>query len=511
MQEKNMQGKEEMEIDLQRLLGALLDKSLLIGLVAVICALLVFVGTFFLVAPKYQSSVMFYVNNSSLSIGDASVNISSGDISASRGLVKSYIIILKTRETLTEVIDYAGVDRTYGQVKGMIAAEAVDSTEIFQVVVTSTDPQEAEKIATAIAKVLPDRIDTIVDGTSSKVVEAAVVASSPSSPNYTKNAMIGFAVGLLAMIAIIVIKELTDTTIRTEEDINGATNHPLLVTVPDMAAKSKGGYYGYRRSSHYDNTKETDQLQPAMVGSGISFAAAEAYKVLRTKLQFSFADERTNRIIGVSSAVASEGKSLTAVNLAHSMSQLGKKVLLIDCDMRCPTVHQKLPVKKAPGLSDYLSGQVAANLIIQPCGMESDGNAFHVISAGRIPPNPVELLSSKKMEKTLEALRESYDYIILDLPPVGEVGDALAVAKQTDGMLLLVRQGVCSRPALNAAARQFEFIDAKILGIVYNCVPEDNAGYKKNYYKKYGKGYYRRYKYAASQAKSELKDTAKEG
>ena len=150
MDEKNLKNQnDEIEIDLSRLIAALLDKSVLIGIVAVVCAVLTFLGTYFFVTPLYQSKAKFYVNNSSLSsLGEAALSsISSADISASRGLVKTYIVILNTRETINDVIDYAGVDRTYGQVKGMITAEAVNGTEVFEVVVTSPDPDEAEKLA----------------------------------------------------------------------------------------------------------------------------------------------------------------------------------------------------------------------------------------------------------------------------------------------------------------------------------------------------------------------------
>ena len=121
------------------------------------------------------------------------------------------------------------------------------------------------------------------------------------------------------------------------------------------------------------------------------------------------------------------------------------------------------------------------------CGLTENERAFHVISAGRNPPNPMELLSSTRMEQMLALLRRNYDYIILDLPPVGEVGDALAVAKMTDGMLRVVRQNYCNRLALGAAIRQFAFVDSRILGIVYNCTDEGGNGYSRKYYKKYGK------------------------
>ena len=493
MDEKTIHNDDEIEIDLQRLIGVLLNKAWLIGLVAIVCAVVTFLGTFFFITPEYQSAAMFYVNNNSVSLGEASLSITSSDISASKSLVNSYIVILNTRESLNDVIDYAGVDRTYGQVKNMISAEAVDATEIFQVVVTSTDPQEAEQIADAIAYILPKRISSIIEGTSAKVVDSAVLPSKPSSPSYTKNTIMGFLIGLVLMAAIIVIREMMDITIRTEEDIAQSCKHPVLTAVPDMEVSAKGGYYyGYGNQKNA-KAKPKSGKQPDLVGGNISFAAAEAYKLLRTKLQFSFADGKESHIVGISSAMAGEGKSLTSVNLAYSASQLGKQVLLIDCDMRRPSLAERLHIQKTPGLSDFLTGQISASELIQVCGIKESASGFHVISAGRLPPNPMELLSSARMEKMLALLRNKYDYIILDLPPVGEVGDALAAAPLADGMLLVVRQNYCDRIVLNHTVRQFEFVDAKILGVVYNCTTEEGGAYGKKYYKRYYKKYDRGY------------------
>ena len=486
MDDKTLEKNDEIEIDLSRLFGALVNKGWLIGLVAVVCAVLCLLGTIFFITPTYESSAMFYVNNNSFSLGEASLSITSADISASRGLVKSYIVILNTRETMNDVIDYAGVDRTYRELTQMITAEAVDSTEIFRVTVTSPDPVEADQIADAIAYILPKRIAGIIEGTSAKVVDSSVVAAKPSSPSYTKNTLIGFALGLALMVAVISLKEIMSITIRNEEDIAQVSRHPVLAAVPDMEASSKGGYYyGYGQKKPAVKGGKTE-----LVGGNISFAAAEAYKLLRTKLQFSFADEGGCRVIGLSSALTGEGKSLSAVNLAFTLSQLGKRVVLVDCDMRRPSLSEKLPIQKTPGLSDFLAGQAQADNLIQLCGLKDDERAFHAISSGRTPPNPMELLSSARMEKMLTVLRGNYDYILLDLPPVGEVGDALAVAKVTDGMLVVVRQDYCDRIALNAAIRQFEFVDAKILGLVFNCTTEEGNGYGKKYYKKYYKSSY---------------------
>ena len=506
MIQKRMKEENEIEIDLGRVFRALIGRAWVIMLVSVVCAALALGYTRFFVTPLYKSSAMFYVNNNSLSIGNASVSISSSDLVTSRGLVDSYIVILNTRETINEVIEHAGSDRSYGEVLGMISASAVNETEIFSVTVTSPDPAEAELLANAIADILPGRIATIIDGTSAKIVDTAVIPTGPSSPSFSRNILLGFLLGFLLSAGLVVVREIFDTVIRSNEDISEICDHPVLASVPDMTAGGKGGYdYSYDREDK--NKKSTAGRKHALFGKNVSFSTGEAYKLLRTKLQFSFADDRSCHVLGISSSLSGEGKSLTSINLAYTLSQLGKKVILLDCDMRRPTLAEKLSISKKPGLSSCLTGQVQLGELIQNCGLEGEETAFHVISAGQNPPNPVELLSSARMTNVLATLKSNYDYIILDLPPVGEVSDAMAVAKQTDGILLVVRQDACDRNALADTVRQFEFIDARILGLVFNCVRDQGNGYYKKYYKRYRYGYYRR-RYGYYRSSRSEKDSA---
>lgn len=488
MDEKMNNNNEEVEVDLGRLLQAVWRRIWLVALAAVLTTAIALVGTLMFVTPQYQSSAKFYVNNGSFDLGD--IGLSAGDLSASKGLVNTYIVILQTRETLNDVIDYAGVDMTYKELRGIVSAASVSDTEIFEVTVTHPDPVTAERLANAIAYVLPKRIDTIVEGTSAKVAEAAVMATSPSSPDYVQNAIVGLLVGVVLAMAGIIIRELVDVTVRAEEDIARVCSHPVLAAVPDMTAPVKGGHY---QRTGYGNRKQPadTQQEPKLIGNDISFAASEAYKLLRTKLQYSFADESNSRVIGIASALTGEGKSLTAINLAHSLAQLDKKVLLVDCDMRRPSLATKLPISKRPGLSGYLTSQNHLDELVQDCGIEGDEYAFKVIASGQNPPNPVELLSSARMKRLITKLRDAYDYIILDLPPVSEVSDALAVAKMVDGILLVVRQHYCQRPALSTANRQFAFVDGRILGVVYNCTNDDSNRY--GYYKRYYRKQYGRY------------------
>lgn len=521
MSEQTAKKEKNAEIGFNRIFAALWHKMWLIVLIAVLCAVVTFLAVYYFVTPMYQASAMFYVNNSDFSVGDTMLNISAGDITAAKDLVKSYIVILNTRTSLNEVIDYAGVDITSTELRKMISAESVESTEIFEVVVTSADPELAEKLANAIAYILPMRIDSIIEGTSARIVDAAVTPTKPSSPNYINSTVVGFLIGFVLMIAVAILQEVFDVTIRTEEDMAMVCKHPVLASVPDMAAPGKGSYYYYgygsKRRGTQSKTSAGHSQAPVLFGGKISFAASEAYKLLRTKLQFSFTDERESRVIGLSSALSGEGKSLSAVNLAYTLSQLDKKVLLIDCDMRRPTLADKLGVRKLPGLSGYLTGHHTLEEMVQYCNLKHEETAFQVITAGQNPPNPIELLSSGKMTKFLNLLRQQFDYIILDLPPVGEVSDALAVAKETDGMLLVVRQNYCDRVVLKETVQQFDFIGARILGVVYNCTTENSGRYGKGYYKRYYRRYYKSYygragkRYEGAYMKKTVENNGKEG
>lgn len=497
MDDNMIEKNEDLGVDLQRIFAAILKRAGLVIVISVLCAALSFAATFYLVTPQYQSSAMFYVNNNSFSVGDTTLSLSSGDLSTSRNLVESYIVILKTNESLDAIRDHAGVQRSYGQLKQMISAAAVNETEIFRVTVTSPDPKEAQILADAIAEVLPERISSIIEGTSAKVVDQAMLPGSPSSPSYTTNTMIGFMLGFMLMVAVIVLREIFDVTVRSEEDVATRFAHPILASVPDMMDHSKGGYYygGTHKKKKRDknHNKEMD-----MVGDEIPFAAAEAYKLLRTKVQYSFADGKDCHVIGVSSALAGEGKSTTSVNLACALAQLNKKVLLIDCDLRRPSVAEKLGMTQEHGLSSFLTKQSNVDQIVQHYKLKNNVS-FMVIPAGPIPPNPTELLSSSRMEMFIEAYSQKIDYIILDLPPVVEVSDALVASKLTNGVLLAVRQNYCNRIVLEDTVRQFEFVQGRILGFLMTCATEASSGYGKSYYKRYYRRYGRYYrKYAKS-------------
>lgn len=219
------------------------------------------------------------------------------------------------------------------------------------------------------------------------------------------------------------------------------------------------------------------------IGPARPFVMEEAHKRLRTNVFFSFADQKGCRVIGVTSAMAHEGKSTTSINLAYDILQAGKKVLLVDADMRLSKIANTLSLRFSPGLSDLLVGENNGEHLIQ---YASSMKNLSVICCGEIPPNPTELLSSQRMSVLLNTLKESYDYIIIDLPPVCAVSDALIVSKLTDGMIVVVRQDFADRKLLDDAVNQLRFNQARIIGFVMNGTRSENHYYR---YKKYGKKY----------------------
>ena len=232
-------------IDLLRLFKALWRRIWAIILAAVICGGAAFSVAAFLITPTYEASALMYVNNSSFSVGSTSFSISSSEISAAQSLVETYVVILETRSTLEDVIEAADLDYDYETLLGMIEAEAVNSTEIFSITVTSTDPEEAALIANTIAEILPDKISEIVDGSSVRVVDYAVTPVTKAAPSITYFTAAGILIGIVLSAIVIIILELSDDVIHSEDYLTQTYDVPILASIPDLSAKSKNGYYRY--------------------------------------------------------------------------------------------------------------------------------------------------------------------------------------------------------------------------------------------------------------------------
>lgn len=255
-----------------------------------------------------------------------------------------------------------------------------------------------------------------------------------------------------------------------------------------MISKKESAYVEeYKQSKSHRPTSVSERRKH--IGKNLGFAASEAYKLLRTNLIFSLTDEAECKVIGVTSALRGEGKSTCSINLAYSLAESGKRVLLMEADMRIPVLAATLHLEDKPGLSHVLAGISSLNEAVMESSLHP---GMLVLTAGEIPPNPSELLSSKRMEQVIEALAPAFEYIIVDLPPVNAVSDGLAVSKLMTGMIVVVRQDYSNQVSLAEAMRRMELLDVKLLGFVLNDAEPPEKRYKKYGYKytngKYGYG-----------------------
>ena len=241
----NTQEQEEY-IDLGHIIGLLWKHVVGILFVGLIFGALLFGFARFFMTPKYEANALFYVNNGSVSLKDA-VRISTGELSAASELVDTYVAILESRANMQTVIDRAGVNISYEDLREMIDASAVNSTGLFEVKVTSSNPEEARILANAIADILPDKIADIVANSSVNVVDYAVTPRHRASPSYIKFAAIGVMLGIVFCSAIVILRDFMDDIIHDEDYLHQTySDLPVLATIPDLTAKTakKYGYYG---------------------------------------------------------------------------------------------------------------------------------------------------------------------------------------------------------------------------------------------------------------------------
>ena len=246
-----------------------------------------------------------------------------------------------------------------------------------------------------------------------------------------------------------------------------------------------------KKNNNKNNRANLLNKKTMLLSDRSPFSVKEAYKTLRTNVMFSLPG-KDSKCIGVVSPDRGDGKSSVSINLAISFAQINKKVIIVDCDLRLPTIASKLGIEAKPGLSNFLSGNQDSE---QPLIRRSSEYGIDIMTAGDIPPDPTALITSRQMDAFIELLKKYYDYIILDFPPATIVSDAASVSRIVDGYLIVIRHNSSEFSKINETLRQMDFADAKILGFVYNGKDEQKKYYKNGKYSKY---YYNNYYYKKS-------------
>lgn len=300
-----------------------------------------------------------------------------------------------------------------------------------------------------------------------RIIDSAEVPRGPIKPNKRRNILLAIVVGLTLGIGLAFLLEYLDNTIKFPEEIKNYLKIPYLGPVPAYAVDDAAN----------GNASDLITLQSP------KSTASESFRGIRTGILYSLAD-RPPQVILVTSAGPSEGKTVCAANLAVTMAQSGSRVLLIDCDMRRPRVHKMFDKSREDGLSSVLVGDGDARETIIKTGVEN----LDILTVGPIPPNPSEILGSKKMDDLMEDLKKDYVRIVLDSPPVTAVTDAVVLAQKADGTILVIRAGDTPRQIVQNGLTQLQTVNAGILGAVLNGIKtgRDSYYYYQYYYYYYG-------------------------
>lgn len=424
--------------------------------------------------PLYTAQSQVFVSFSSQSTAE----LTAGATYVQRQVV-SYTNLVGAERVLDPVVEDLGLDMGTAELRKRVAAESPANTVLIQISATDEEPVLAAKISDAVAESLAKEVaelETPMGHETSPVrldvVRNAVIPTAPSAPNIRLNVAVAIIIGLMIGAGLAALREILDTRVRSEDDVAALTDAAVI------------GQIGL---------DESDPDHPLVVQSSPHDARSEAFRRLRTNLQFLDLEGGPQAIVVVSS-VPDEGKSTTAINLAITLADADARVLLIDADLRRPSIANYLGIEGSVGLTTVLIHRAELQDVIQPWGSAG----LFVVPSGAVPPNPAELVGSRTMAKLIEQVREQFDYVIIDTPPLLPVTDAALIAKMTNGALMITGSGLVRRDQLRQSLGNLNAVNARVLGVVLNKVNRESG---------YGDGYGNGYGYYAADP-SDGNDTA---
>lgn len=452
-------------MDLRDLLSVLRARWIAIVATAIVGGLLA-LGASLLTTPKYQARIQFYVT---VAGGDTASAAYQGSLGAQQR-VQSYAALVESTDVARSVVDQTGVQRSAEQVASSASASADAKTVLLNVSVTDTEPERAVQIAQGYGSVLPEIINDLETPGGGgpalaklTVVNPPALPSAPIAPNTAQNIIIGMVLGALVGVTFALLAHAIDRRLKTKQQVESISRSPVVGAIP------------FRKNE--DKEDGAEHIVPFREGHS---PAAEAYRRLRTNLQFLNVDSPP-RVIVLTSSVATEGKSETAVNLSLALAEAGNRVLLIEADLRRPRVVNYLSMPDKVGLTNILTGQASFDDVRQ----QTRHDGVDLLACGPLPPNPSELLASEVARELFCELREKYDYVLIDSPPLLPVTDAALLARITDGALLVVRSNRTTTDQLGSAVENLKRADATLLGaitVANSPTRKGSADYYDSYY-----------------------------
>ncbi|MCU1537400.1 MAG: Chromosome partitioning protein [Humibacillus sp.] len=404
-----------------------------------------------ILTPKtYAATTQFFV--STTAAGDTNAASLQQGNTFTQARVKSYTQLLTSPKVLDPVIADAGLDISAEALAKQISAAVPLDTVVIEVTVTGASPEQARTIAASLDTIFPRTLSDIerLDGTKASpvkvtVVQQATADAAPVTPRPARNLVLGTALGLLLGLGLALLRETLDQRIRSAREVSAVTDATVI-----------GGIAYDADAPEHPLIVQVDPRSPR----------AEAFRSLRTNLQFVNVADPPRSIV-VTSSIAGEGKSTTAANLAISLSDAGKSVVIIEGDLRRPRLLEYLGFEGAVGLTDVLVGRLTVEETLQQFGR----SRLWMLGSGPIPPNPSELLGSSRMADLIDALTATFDYVIVDAPPLLPVTDAAVVSTVVDGALVVVGAEVVTRDQLRHALAALESVSGNLLGVILNRLP----------------------------------------
>ena len=386
-------------------------------------------------------------------------------ILASPQIAKIFEPIVKSRNVEEKVIDQLNLPLSVAQLNSKVTVNSVQNSDLIAISVKDYDAKVAADIANVFAEKFSEVVIDIKKVNTVSVLDRAVTPDTPFVADNKQIILIAFFSGLMAALALAFLLEYRDNTLKNSEDIQKILELPVIGKIPFDSEVTM---------SEVGSSLESNCLWTL---SNSKSQVAEAYRTLRTNIQFLNFDYVKKRIL-ITSTGPSEGKSIIAVNLAISLVQTGKSVLIIDANLRNPIQHKLFELTSEEGLSSTLvSDSPSLGQIVQ-----TRIQGLSLFTAGSVPPNPAELLASDNMKSILTDAAAAYDVVIIDSPPTVAIADVSILAQVVDGVILVVGSGEVSREYALEAKEQLKMVEAKIIGVVLNKVDLKTKDYKYRYH-----------------------------
>jgi len=465
------------EMDLREIIHIFSVRWWVIAIFMVVSILVTGFVTFTVLDPVYRAETSLFVGRES----DKIASLDLGEFNLNKSLVSDYRQLILSRLVTKEVIEELGLDMSVETFQKKVEVTTIQDSRLFKISFESTDPQLAMDVANSLAEVLVEKAQDIIQVKNVRIVDVAELPQNPIKPNKRQNIVIAAILGAFIGAGVVLLLEYLDYTIKNANDVEKHLKLNTIGEIPQFEGEKRGKNKGLLSGKIQSSRKKRDKntISPVLITiTDPKAPASEAYRSLRTNIGYSGIDKQVKLIVITSSGMA-EGKSTTAANLAISLAQSGKKVLLMEGDLRKPRVHRYFSLSNDIGITDV----VVKNLKIEEAIKRfKDNENLSIICSGSLPPNPTEILESKKLADLLHQLKEEFDLVLIDTPPVGQLTDGAVLASIADGVILVAASGESNIDMVKRSKAALMQVNANIIGVVLTKINKATSG---SYYKYY--------------------------